>query len=36
LSGNANKDLAEEISEHLSVPLGNAKIKRFADGECSI
>jgi ribose-phosphate pyrophosphokinase len=32
-SGNANKPLAEEICEILHVPLGEAEIDRFSDGE---
>ncbi len=32
-SGNANKDLTEEICEHLHVPLGEVEIGRFSDGE---
>lgn len=34
--GNANRELAEEISEYLGVPLGEAKVKRFQDGEIAI
>lgn len=33
LSGTANRPLAEEIAEHLEMPLGAVTIKRFADGE---
>jgi len=32
-SGNANKELAEEICEILHVQLGEAEISRFSDGE---
>jgi ribose-phosphate pyrophosphokinase len=32
-SGNANRHLAEEICRALSVPLGQAVVKRFSDGE---
>jgi ribose-phosphate pyrophosphokinase len=32
-SGNANKELAEEICENLHVPLGDLEIGRFSDGE---
>lgn len=32
-SGNANRILAEEIAEHLGVPVGKAGVKHFADGE---
>lgn len=34
--GNANPELAQEISEYLGVPLGDAKVMRFKDGEISI
>lgn len=34
--GNANRELAEEIVEYLGVPLGEAKVKRFQDGEIAI
>ena len=33
LSGTANRPLAEEISRHMGLPLGDVTIKRFADGE---
>ncbi|HEX6694866.1 MAG TPA: ribose-phosphate pyrophosphokinase [Longimicrobiales bacterium] len=33
LSGTANRPLAEEISRHMGMPLGDVTIKRFADGE---
>ena len=32
-SGSANVPLAKEICEHLEVPLGEVKLKRFSDGE---
>ncbi|HUG44070.1 MAG TPA: ribose-phosphate pyrophosphokinase [Acidobacteriota bacterium] len=32
-SGSANRPLAQEICDHLSVPLGEVKLKRFSDGE---
>lgn len=32
-SGNANLALSEEISKNLNVPLGEATLKRFSDGE---
>jgi ribose-phosphate pyrophosphokinase len=35
-SGNANKSLAQSVAQYLKMPLGNALIKRFADGEVSI
>ncbi len=35
-SANANPKLGAEIAEYLGVPLGIAKVKRFADGEIAI
>ncbi len=32
-SGSANRLLAEEIARHIGVPVGEAKLQRFADGE---
>jgi ribose-phosphate pyrophosphokinase len=32
-SGNANRPLAEEIGQYLRVPLGDAEVARFSDGE---
>ena len=32
-SGNANRELAEEIAKFLHVPLGDADVSRFSDGE---
>jgi ribose-phosphate pyrophosphokinase len=32
-SGNANRPLAEEIGQHLSLGLGDAEVSRFSDGE---
>src|SRR5258708_3883824 len=32
-SGNANRPLAEEIAKTLHVPLGDADVSRFSDGE---
>jgi ribose-phosphate pyrophosphokinase len=34
-SGTANRPLSEEIGRHIGVPVGEAKIQRFADGEVS-
>ncbi len=34
-SGNANRPLAEEIAAYLKVPLGEARLGRFSDGEIS-
>ncbi len=36
LAGNANRDLAVKIADYLSVPLGNATVGRFSDGEISV
>jgi ribose-phosphate pyrophosphokinase len=33
-TGNANRRLAEEICQYVEVPLGNAKVSKFSDGEC--
>lgn len=35
-TGSANPGLAEEISEHLGIPLGEMETYRFADGEVSV
>jgi ribose-phosphate pyrophosphokinase len=35
-SGNANPELAEEITRHLHLPLGRADVARFSDGEVSV
>src|SRR3990170_4739410 len=32
-SGNANRPLAEEIAQQLHMPLGDADVSRFSDGE---
>ena len=32
-SGTANRQLSEEIAQHIGVKVGEAKIQRFADGE---
>jgi phosphoribosylpyrophosphate synthetase len=34
-SGNANPLLAAEIARYLGIPVGNAKVSRFSDGEIS-
>ncbi len=34
--GNSNRKLAENICKHLGVPLGNAIVRRFSDGEINI
>src|SRR4030088_1097885 len=35
-SGNANTPLAHEICRHLMVPLGQAEVGRFSDGEVTV
>lgn len=34
-TGNANPGLAEEISKYLGIPIGDARVGRFSDGEIS-
>jgi len=34
--GNSNQALAQKICEHLDIPLGDAIVKRFSDGEINI
>ncbi len=35
-SGNANRPLALQVMKHLRMPLGNALLDRFSDGEVSV
>lgn len=35
-SGNANRTLAQSIVEHLNLPLGNALVSHFSDGETMV
>lgn len=35
-SGNANRELAQRIVEHLNLPLGKALVGRFSDGETMV
>ncbi len=35
-SGNAPPDLSKKVSDYLAVPLGNASVGRFSDGEIAI
>lgn len=35
-SGSANQSLAREIAEHIGIPLGEAEVGRFSDGEIRI
>lgn len=35
-TGNANPDLAAQVVDYLKVPLGNARVEQFSDGEIAI
>lgn len=35
-TGNANPELAEEIANHLGIPLGKSLVDRFSDGEIQV
>ena len=35
-SGSANHSLAEEIADYIGIPLGEAEVGRFSDGEIQI
>lgn len=35
-SGNATPQLAKKIANHLHIPLGNASVNRFSDGEVAV
>ena len=35
-AGNANPDLAKKVCDYLSIPLGNAIVGRFPDGEIDV
>lgn len=35
-SGNAHKELADEVAKYLSIPVGEAVIKHFSDGEIDV
>lgn len=35
-SGNANKELANKICQHLDIELGHARVDRFSDGETRV
>src|ERR1700760_871728 len=35
-TGNANKALGHEIARHLGVPLGEAEVAKFSDGEVNV
>ncbi|MGI6038015.1 MAG: ribose-phosphate diphosphokinase [Limnochordia bacterium] len=36
ISGTANPDLAKEIADYLSVPVGDMEVRRFQDGEVDL
>jgi len=35
-TGNANPELADKIARHIGIPLGNADIGKFSDGEVAV
>lgn len=35
-TGNANPKLAQDVADYLRVPLGNARVGRFSDGEVTV
>jgi ribose-phosphate pyrophosphokinase len=35
-SGNSNRELAEEVAEHIGLPLGIATVGKFSDGETAV
>ena len=35
-SGNANRPLAERVAQHLGIPLGQAEVEAFSDGETHV
>ena len=35
-SGNANQELAAQVVDYLKVPLGNARVEQFSDGEITV
>lgn len=35
-SGNSNPDLTKKVADNLNVPMGNAFVGRFSDGECAV
>jgi len=35
-AGNANKELAEQVANNLRLPLGNATVGKFSDGEITV
>lgn len=35
-TGNANPELAQKVVDHMAIPLGEALVKRFSDGEIAV
>jgi ribose-phosphate pyrophosphokinase len=35
-SGNANKEMAQEVADNLALPLGLSEVKKFSDGEIAV
>ncbi|QFT56057.1 Ribose-phosphate pyrophosphokinase [Microbulbifer sp. THAF38] len=35
-TGNANPELAQKVVDHMAIPLGEATVKRFSDGEIAV
>ncbi|MGK0442317.1 MAG: ribose-phosphate pyrophosphokinase, partial [Pseudohongiellaceae bacterium] len=35
-TGNANPELAQKVSEQLHIPLGDANVTQFSDGEIAV
>ncbi|WP_284500033.1 ribose-phosphate pyrophosphokinase [Microbulbifer litoralis] len=35
-TGNANPELAQKIVDHMAIPMGEAVVKRFSDGEIAV
>ncbi|AMX02000.1 ribose-phosphate pyrophosphokinase [Microbulbifer thermotolerans] len=35
-TGNANPELAQKIVDHMAIPMGEATVKRFSDGEIAV
>jgi len=35
-TANANRELAQEIAEHIGIPLGDAQVTHFSDGEIQV
>ncbi|GAB2878836.1 ribose-phosphate pyrophosphokinase [Microbulbifer echini] len=35
-TGNANPELAQKVVDHMAIPMGEATVKRFSDGEIAV